>query len=316
MNLQTHIPIPNETRQRIDYSSNVVILGSCFSENIGVKFVYFKFQSPQNPLGILFHPKAIERFITNTVNEKEYTEDDVFFLNERWHCFDAHSSLSSTSKAELLKHLNEAIRSTNQQLRDVSHLIITSGTSWVYRLIESGLFVANCHKVPQKKFLKELLSIDEITEIFASIISLVQDINPQINVIFTVSPVRHLKDGFIENQQSKAHLIAAIHQITDPRKKLFYFPGYEIVMDELRDYRFYREDMIHPNQIAINYIWEKFSESWIAESANSTMHKIESIQKRLLHKPFNPDSEQHRQFSAKLQTDIQLLQEHLSHISF
>ena len=254
MNLQTHIPFSKETNNLIDYNSKIILLGSCFSENIGKKFRYLKFQSVQNPFGILFHPKAIETIIKNAINKKKYTEKDVFFLNERWQSFEAHSQLSYSSKEEILQQLNKASISTNKSLKSSTHIIITLGTSWVYRLKESGLAVANCHKVPQGKFQKELLSITEIIESIAVMISLIKEINPTINFIFTVSPVRHIKDGFIENQQSKAHLITALHQVIKSHENSFYFPSYEIMMDELRDYRFYKEDMIHPNNSAINYI--------------------------------------------------------------
>ncbi|MFD2568510.1 GSCFA domain-containing protein [Pseudotenacibaculum haliotis] len=316
MNLQTHIPINKETRNPIDYSSSIFLLGSCFSENIGNKLGYFKFQTVQNPLGILFHPKAIETLVTHAINEKEYTEEDVFFLNERWHCFDAHSQLSNVSKEDLLTHLNAAVQETHQQLKESSHIVLTLGTAWVYRFIETDTLVANCHKVPQKKFLKELLSVDEITESLEAIISLINSVNPKATILLTVSPVRHLKDGFVENQQSKAHLISAIHQVVEPRKRVHYFPSYELMMDELRDYRFYAEDMIHPNATAINYIWEKFAGSWISESAHNTMKKVESVQKRLSHKPFNPNSEEHQQFLQKVTTDAQTIQQEHPHISF
>lgn len=315
MKLQTHIPLSKEPHYPIDYNSQLLLLGSCFSENIGEKLDYFKFQSLQNSFGILFHPKAIENLILNAINQREYLEEDIFNHNERWHSFEAHSQLSSHSKKEILGQLNEAISSTFQQLQKSSHLIITLGTAWVYRHIESDSIVANCHKVPQKKFLKELLSINEISESLESMIALIRDINPKVNFIFTVSPVRHLKDGFIENQQSKAHLISAIHEVVEPKKQLFYFPSYEIMMDELRDYRFYAEDMIHPNQTAINYIWEKFSENWISDSAKEVMNKVDSIQKRRSHKPFNPNSEKHKKFLIKLENDITALQTELPQLN-
>lgn len=316
MKLQTNIPISTEAHHPIDYSSKMLLLGSCFSENIGKKFEYFKFHSTQNPLGILFHPKAIEKLIEKSINKEGFTKDDIFYLNERWHCFDAHSELSNTSEVELLNELNEAIKSTHLHLTESSHIIITLGTAWVYRHIESDTIVANCHKVPQKKFLKELLTIDEIVESLEVIIALIRDINPTVKFLFTVSPVRHLKDGFIENQQSKSHLISAIHQVVEPRKRIYYFPSYEIMMDELRDYRFYAEDMIHPNQTAIQYIWNKFSDAWVSTSATETMKAVDSIQKRLQHKPFNPDSEEHQKFLGKLDTDIKRLQQELPKINF
>jgi lysophospholipase L1-like esterase len=287
---------------------------------MGTQLEYFQFQSPeasgQNPLGILFHPKAIETLITHAINEKEYTEADVFLLNERYHSFDAHSKLSDASPEELLNKLNQAVEQTNQQINHSTHIIITLGTAWVYRFIETDQIVANCHKVPQKKFLKELLSVEAIAESLDAMVTLIREINPKANFIFTVSPVRHLKDGFVENQRSKAHLIAAIHQLVEPRNRVFYFPSYEIMMDELRDYRFYAEDMIHPNTTAIQYIWERFVESWISESALPIMKQVDSIQKRKLHKPFNPDSEKHQQFLERLSEDIEALKKTLPNAAF
>lgn len=316
MNLQTKISIQKEVYNPINYESKILLLGSCFSENIGNKLAHFKFQSNQNPFGILFHPKAIETLITNAINEKEYTEKDIFFNNERWHCYDAHSTLSSSDKNELLQNLNTAVQQTNQQITESTHIIITLGTSWVYRFIETDTIVANCHKIPQKKFLKELLTTDEVTESLEAIIVLLKSVNKNVSVTFTVSPVRHLKDGFIQNQQSKSHLISAIHQITEPKNNTHYFPSYEIMMDELRDYRFYAEDMIHPNLTAINYIWEKFTDSWISEGSKETMKEVLTIQNGINHRPFNLNSVEHQKFLEDLNKKIQLLQVKHSFIHF
>lgn len=316
MKLQTNIQLSKEPHHPINYSSKLLLLGSCFSENMGDKLKYYQFSSIQNPFGILFHPISIENSVTNGINKKEYSENDIFQLNERWHSFDAHSELSNSSKDKILAQLNQSVELTHQRLLESTHIIITLGTAWVYRHIETDTIVANCHKVPQKKFLKELLSVDEIRESLDSMITLIREINPKVNFIFTVSPVRHLKDGFIENQQSKSHLISAIHEVIEPRKHIFYFPSYEIMMDELRDYRFYAEDMIHPNQIAIDYIWEKFANSWISDSITSLMNKVDSIQKRRLHKPFNPNSEEHQKFINKLDSDIAQLQKELPQAKF
>jgi lysophospholipase L1-like esterase len=302
VNLQTKIPLTKQSNNLIDYHSDILLIGSCFSENIGKKLEYFKFQNLQNPFGILFHPKAIENLIANAINKKEYSENDIFFHNEQWHCFDAHSKLSSTSKEDLLCHLNRQIESTYQQINKSSHIIITIGTAWVYKHIESNSIVANCHKVPQKQFEKELLFVDEISNSLKNIVDLIRSINKNTSVIFTVSPVRHLKDGFIENTLSKAHLIAAIHKLIPPLGvRGLYFPSYEIMMDELRDYRFYSEDMIHPNQTAINYIWDKFQEVWISKDTSKTMDDVDAIQKGLQHKPFNPNSEAHLIFLQSLE---------------
>ena len=316
MILQTQIPIKQQQYNPINYKSKILLLGSCFSENIGDKLSYFKFQTVQNPFGILFQPKAIERLVLNSINEKKYEEDELFFHNEQWHSFDTHSKLSSPSKEILLENLNQSVSLTHSTLKDASHVIITLGTAWAYRFIKNDQFVANCHKVSQKKFLKEILSINEITEGLDSIVSLIRSLKQNTSIIFTVSPVRHIKDGFVENQRSKSHLTAAIHEIVDERKNIHYFPSYEIMMDELRDYRFYKEDMIHPNTVAINYIWERFKNVWISEDSQSTMKAVDNIQKGLSHRPFNPNSEEHKAFLKKLEQKIKALQEKLPHVSF
>lgn len=314
MNLLTKIPL-TKSKNTIDYSSQLLLLGSCFSENIGAKLEYYKFQGLQNPFGILFHPLAIERIIEKSVNQEFFTEEDVFNENEQWHSFDAHSNLSNPSKAQIIEDLNNAISRTSTQVNTASHIIITLGTAWVYRKTSSNKVVANCHKVPQSNFTKELLSVEEVVKNLKQVITFVQSVNPTVQFIFTVSPVRHLKDGFLENQRSKAHLIAAIHQVLN-EDRVSYFPSYELMMDELRDYRFYAKDMIHPNETAIEYIWEKFVEVWLASNTFSTMKKIEKVQKGMLHKPFNENSDQHQKFLVKLNVLKSEIQTEFPHLQF
>ncbi|MBE9489267.1 MAG: GSCFA domain-containing protein [Bacteroidetes bacterium] len=320
MKLQTKIPLVKQSKNLIDYNSKILLLGSCFVENIGEKLEYFKFQNTINPFGILFHPKAIETLITNVINKKEYTKDDIFFHNESWHCFDAHSVLSNTLKDELLKDLNTSIKSANQQIHESTHVIITLGTAWVYKHLQSDNVVANCHKIPQKQFKKEILSVDQIVDCIENIENLIRSINTNIQIIYTVSPVRHIKDGFIENNQSKSHLITAIHQVLKARDTLSavegYFPSYEIMMDELRDYRFYAEDMLHPNQTAINLIWSKFTQVWMSSEALTTMGEVSAIQKGLQHKPFNPNSNSHQHFLEDLEDKKAQLQSKFPFIKF
>lgn len=316
MKFQTSIPLKKQTRNLIDYDANILLLGSCFSENIGNKLNYFKLQHLQNPFGILFHPKAIEQFIADVINGKTFTKEDLIYQNERYHSFNAHSSLSKVDENMILNNLNSQISTTQKFLENTTHLIITFGTAWVYRFIETDKIVANCHKIPQKKFLKELLNIAEIAESLEAIVSLIKSVNPNITILFTVSPVRHLKDGFVQNMQSKSHLISAIHEVVNVRKNIHYFPSYEIMMDELRDYRFYAEDMIHPNQTAIQYIWERFTGVWFAENTASTLKEIDIIQKGIAHKPFNTKSEEHKKFLHNLSLKQELLTSKFPHISF
>ncbi|MBJ6369781.1 GSCFA domain-containing protein [Snuella sedimenti] len=321
MNLQTQIPLEKQSNNLIDYTSSMLLLGSCFIENIGEKSDYFKFKNTQNPFGILFHPKAIENLLRYSLNKKEYAESDVFLHNEQWHCFDAHSKLSHASKDTLLHELNANLKKTFKQLSDATHVVITLGTAWMYRFIASDAIVANCHKVPQKQFKKELMSVASLIASLDGIMAAIRSINENATVIFTVSPVRHIKDGFIGNMQSKAHLITAIHQFLNNQKpgskgESYYFPSYEIIMDELRDYRFYKEDMLHPNAVAINYVWEKFKNVWVADEATKIMDRVDAVQKGLLHKPFNYNSEAHQKFLQNLEIKIKALQSQFPHIVF
>lgn len=315
MELSTKIPIPKSTFP-IDYNSKVFSIGSCFAENIAEKFDYFKFENLSNPFGILFHPVAIEKFFQRTISEEVFTENDLFFHNERWNSFSVHSSLSHRDSAEMLLQLQQKQSESLSFLKSASHIFITFGTAWVYRKIETDTLVANCHKVPQKEFTKEILSVSEIEISIRQITTLVRAVNPEVKIIFTISPVRHLKDGFVENQQSKARLITAVHNFLKEDNQTGYFPSYEIMMDELRDYRFYTEDMIHPNKVAVNYIWKRFSETFFSSDTFLVMEEIETIQKALQHKPFHPESEQHLKFKKKVTLLIETLHKKIPHIQF
>jgi hypothetical protein len=307
MKLQTQIPL-KKADNPIDYASRIVLLGSCFAENIGEKLHYYKFRAAINQFGILFHQKAIENVVARSLRGGVYVENELFYHNEQWHCFDAHSVLSSSSKEALLLKLNQGLETLKDDLCNCTHVIITLGTAWAYRHLKSDTLVANCHKVPQKEFAKELVSIDEIVSSLENTCNLIRAHNAGVQFIYTVSPIRHLKDGFVENQQSKAHLICAIHELlhrdgTTAADKA-YFPSYELMIDELRDYRFYKTDMVHPNQLAIDYIWEKFNEVWISEKAFACMEQVGTIQQGLRHRPFNPNSQQYKAFVRSLREKI------------
>lgn len=320
MKLQTQIPLKPEENQ-IDYSSKILLLGSCFSENIGDKFEYFKFQNLQNPFGVIFNPVSIEKLIVRAIDNISFSEEDIFQHNEVWKCFEAHSEIAALEKEESLQNLNKALQDLREALFSSTHIILTFGTSWVYRNVESKSIVANCHKLPQKTFTKELLPIDKIIESLQNISNKIFEVNVTATIINTVSPVRHIKDGFVENSLSKAHLLSAIHNFKNQQSKIsnqhsHYFPSFEIMMDELRDYRFYAEDMLHPNKTAIEVIWQKFSKVWIAPKTEEIQNEIDSIQNGLNHKPFNRESVEHRQFSEKLHQKIMNLQIRFPHIKF
>lgn len=315
MNFITKIPI-SKYHNPIDYNSKILSLGSCFAENMGEKFEYFKFQNTVNPFGIIFNPISIEKLIHRAINKIEFTESDIFFHNERWHCFEVHSDLSTSSSELLLANLNKVLHSFRSQIQEATHLIFTYGTSWVYRNKVSNEIVANCHKVAQNQFDKEILSVQTIEKAIQNTIDLVKKINPNCNFIFTISPVRHIKDGFVENQRSKAHLITALHSSNIQHPTSSYFPSYEILMDELRDYRFYADDMLHPSQAAIDYIWIKFFENYVDEKEFATMQQVCDIQKALHHKPFNPNSESHQKFLKNLNQKINTLASKYPNIQF
>ena len=315
MQFRTHIPISKSNCQ-IDYNSKIVSIGSCFAENIGDKFEYFKFQNTVNPFGIIFNPVSIEKIVRRVVEKDYYTGKDVFFANGRWHCFEVHSELSSSDKESFIEKLNQLIEHVFIVISQASHIIVTYGTSWVYREKEYSAIVANCHKLPQKQFDKELISVEVNQNSIRSTIDMVHQLNPDASLVFTVSPVRHIKDGFVENQISKAHLITALHSSISGFPSSSYFPSYEIMMDELRDYRFYAEDMLHPNQTAIDYIWKLFVEAHFSTETFSTMTLVENIQKAINHRPFDENGAEHQKFLSNLQDKIKKIQEKVPHIRF
>lgn len=315
MKLTTPIKLSRQNPP-INYSSKVLLLGSCFAQNMGAKLEYYKFQQCTNPFGILFHPVAIEKLITRAVNHTWFTSKDVFLQNEQWHCFLAHSKLSNTSEEDLISALNSALEKLRFSLLEASHVVFTFGTAWVYRHLEKDTIVANCHKVPQKEFVKQLLSPDDVSDVLLGIETKLRTINPTCSIINTVSPVRHIKDGLLANSRSKAHLIAGVQEIVSPEKLNYYFPSYEIMMDELRDYRYYKEDLIHPNETAIYLIWEKFLSSWVASETFEIQKKIAVIQNGLLHIPFNENSKAHIHFKKDLETKISEIKEQLPWATF
>lgn len=311
MKFTTSVPV-KEQEPKIDHNSKVLLLGSCFVENIGEKLDYYQFQNLRNPFGIFYHPGAIETFIRKVTENYTYEEKDIFFHNEQWHCFDAHSCLNSSSKEELLTKLNQGIADTRQFIKNSSHIVLTFGTSWYYNELKTGLSVANCHKIDQKEFEKKIFSVQENEKVINKVIQCLLTLNSTLKLIFTVSPVRHMKDGFVENQRSKAHLLAAIHQVISSQYReypntCFYFPAYEIMLDELRDYRFYAEDMLHPNSLAVDFIWSKFTISWVSKDAAELFKSIETIHRGLGHKPFNENSEKHQVFLKMLKEKIKIL---------
>lgn len=315
MNLQTHIPL-KPSGFNLEYDDKVLLVGSCFVENMGKKLAYSKFQTLINPLGILFNPIGLAHFFDLVAGTKKLDDQDFVFNNEQWHYLHAHSSLSSTSKSTLYSKLERLILQTKTWLASTDLVVITLGTAWGYVYKDTGITVANCHKIPQKKFDKVLSSPAKIFNALNQIVDSISQITKEARICFTVSPVRHIKDGFVENQRSKSHLLTALHEVLDHNAELIYFPSYELMMDELRDYRFYERDMIHPNLLAVDYIWERFVAVFLSPQAQQIKQDIEEVQKGLSHRPFNPNSTAHQNFVDKLDLKIKKLTSRFPHISF
>ena len=299
---------PRPFTTKINHRQKLLLIGSCFTENIGAKFRQHKFDVLENPNGILFNPISITQSITSYIDNKQYTAANLFYQNECWNSWEHHSRFSHPDQELCLQRINQSQQSAHDFLKEADWLLLTLGSAFAYTLNFSvpvtpgnragaeGDVVANCHKVPTDKFNKKLLSVNEITAALQQMLAAIQTINPAIKIIFTISPVRHLRDGFVENNRSKATLIEAVHSLIENEENRFYFPAYELVIDDLRDYRFYAEDMVHPNYGATNYVWEKFVAACIDEPTQKLMEQINIINAAKSHKPFHPTSTQHKKF--------------------
>jgi hypothetical protein len=306
--------IPKPFDIKIKHQDNLLLIGSCFTEQIGTKLTNHKFSVLDNPNGILFNPVSITKSISSYIDNKQYGESDLFYQNECWNSWEHHSRFSKPDITECLKGINESQSKANTFLKNADWLLITLGSAFVYEL-ENKEVVANCHKVPTDKFVKRLLSVEEVFTGLQQMIEKVLAFNPGIKIIFTISPVRHLRDGFVENNRSKATLIQAVHQLTEKNTDCFYFPAYELIIDDLRDYRFFAEDMVHPNYAATNYVWEKFIATCIDEPSQQLMKEIAMIVAAKNHKPFNSTSEQHKKFLQTNCEKVKKLQEQFPYLN-
>ncbi len=293
----TEVKIPNYGWD-INHQNKIMLIGSCFAENIGKKLEESKFQVDQNPFGILYNPLSIAKSIRRLINPSPYCKEDLFFQNELWGSFDHHSRFSATSAEEALEKMNSRLETSHEHLKKSDYLVISFGTAWVYRLKGEKSIVSNCHKFPGADFERFRLDLDDIVHEYIDLFHCVLKFNPNLKVLFTVSPIRHWKDGAIENQLSKSTLLLSVERIL---KKVnihqhAYFPSYEIIMDELRDYRFYAPDLLHLNQSAINFIWEKFGEKMFSADTKKLINDVLKINKAIGHRPFNSGSEDYKKF--------------------
>ncbi len=297
MSFFTEIQIP-EFPHRMDYSKSMMFFGSCFSENIGQKMNDLKFKVDTNPFGILYNPESIANSLKLLLNNRTFTEVDLFFDQGLWNSFYHHSRFSDVDRDVVLKKINSRIEYSTEFLRKADFLVITFGTAWVYEHINTGQIVSNCHKIPAKQFNRYRLGVNEISEAYHHLLEEIWKINPKLKIIFTVSPIRHWKDGAVENQVSKSTLILAIDRLITGLgdRGCRYFPSYELMMDELRDYRFYADDMLHLSTVAIDYIFERFSKVMISRESNEISKKILKLKKSFEHRPVNPGTDKYREF--------------------
>ena len=279
MDFTTKVNIPKSPFD-ITHKDKLLLLGSCFTENIGHFLNNHQFKIAVNPSGIIYNPVSIFNSLQKVIDKCFYNENDLLQHQELYISLDHHGCFSSTDKQKVIGNINAKIEQSSNIFNDSKYIIITFGTSFVYHHKEQNKIVANCHKIPNTQFEKRLLTINEIVESFKNIHSKLKDKK----ILFTVSPVRHWRDGAMENQRSKSILIESIHQIIEQHDNCFYFPAYEIVMDELRDYRFYTEDMLHPNVVAVKYIWQRFVETYFNDETKNINKKLEKLNLLLQHK--------------------------------
>lgn len=280
----------------MNYSDSFFLIGSCFSDNIFQKMQHLHVKSYSNPYGVLFQPLAIFKALEEIITKKNYQKEDVIFHNSLYQSMQHHSDFTAMDAEKVLQHIHQEMKTAFEHLQDSHFLIITLGTAWVYEF--EGKTVANCHKMPSQLFQKRLLTINEIVDSFNNLFVQLQALHPRIKIIFTLSPVRHIKDGFEENGLSKAILRAAIHEIQMQHAALEYFPAYEIMMDDLRDYRFYEADLLHPNNTAIDYIWEYFVTKYGSKEFQVLLARVEQFRKAQNHIPRFTESEAYQKHLA------------------
>lgn len=301
-----------ESRIKVFPNTKSLFLGSCFTQNIGQMFAESGFNVCVNPFGIVYNPLSIFQQLSRLTEEHGFQLDDLRAFNGLYHTFEHHSFFSDVDANNALTKMNLSLEQGVNYLKESKFLFITLGTAYAYYLKEGDILVANCHKYPSKHFNKKLLDVSTIVSQFAVVIEQIRRLNPNLIVVFSVSPIRHLADGFVENNISKSTLLLAVSKILESHQGCAYFPAYEIVMDELRDYRFYAEDMVHPNEIAIDYIWHRVKESFFDSSAIQMITEVERLRRDLSHRPFNPESDEHKNFLAGVNSRIKLFKSRYS----
>ena len=293
----------------ITHRHSILLLGSCFSENIGSRLQKYKFDVDINPFGTLYNPESIAQGLEKLIDREYMQENELFVHGNLWHSFCHHSRFSHTDKLKALNEMNRRMEYAIERLKRTQRLLITWGTAYAYYHEPENKVVANCHKLPEREFMRRLLTIDEITDRWLSLTEKIHTLFPDMEIVFTVSPIRHLRDGAHDNQLSKSTLLLSVDRLCKERKFCRYFPAYEIMMDELRDYRFYADDMLHPSLQAVEYIWERFTETMLSRETQAILKEWKDIQKAINHKPFQPKSEAYKHFISQTLLKMERLNE-------
>ena len=310
-------PVPSiEFPFEFSHSYPVLAIGSCFAEHIGQQLTKHKFIINSNPTGIIYNPISIAKSLETLISGESYKKENLIQVNDLWCSLDFHSSFSNTNQQTCLDHINNALHETRRFLSKTKRIIISLGTSFGFRYKQTNEIVANCHKIPGIEFDRILIPVETIVSKLGSSFQKLKATKPELEIILTVSPIRHIRDGLIENQRSKASLLLACMQLSKEYSFVHYFPSYEILMDDLRDYRFYEADMIHPNRVAIDYIWDHFQKCLFSEETRLLNQKIAKIVVASEHRPFNPDSEQHQNFIRQQLKEIEQLNNNYSSLDF
>ncbi len=291
----------------ISHKDKIMLIGSCFTENIGDKLKFYNFNVDVNPFGVLYNPESVKNGIHILKKGQQFTENDLHFYNGKWVSFYHHSRFSNASRQKCLDAINYQLEQSSVFFESTRILIITFGTAWVYAQKENGNIVSNCHKIPDKEFNRYRLSPENIVESWKELINDLKNWNKDLQIIFTISPVRHLRDGAHGNQLSKATLLLAVEQLCEEFSHCYYFPSYEIMLDDLRSYRFFGEDMVHPNQTAVNYIWQGFVGAFFNEQTINLSQELEKLNKAKNHRPFDEKSESHKNFMTKNRKKVEQL---------
>jgi hypothetical protein len=309
MNIYRTTVQPEPSKNKITYQTPSLFLGSCFTENIGNRLKELKFPVNVNAFGVLYNPVSVRHGLEILLDHRNFNENDLSFFNDQWFSFYHDTEFSNTDKQACLDKINGTVNDARKHLQNTKYLVITFGTAWVYEYIKSGKIVSNCHKIPANEFRRFKLGVEDIFVNWAKLINRLEEFNSDLKIIFTVSPVRHWKDGAVENQLSKSTLLLAIHQLKKIFDNIEYFPAYEIMMDDLRDYRFYADDMLHPSKLAVDYIWEQFSKTYFEKDTIEITSEIEKILLAKNHRPFNPNTDSHRKFRENQLKKIRELSE-------